>query len=279
MPAAPKRFSLPARSDRNEQLVVAAQGYRDGRRSRSVAEQIVGVSWRPSAPVTVVSKAAVKTTAVADNISRSRSGRDRVISNRSSRLGAGVDRQARRIDAIHAKQRAEGHRSLHQRPHGCILHLFGEAGRQRLRQSQKPYAAVGASGFFVPGLVTRSLIGQICGVTQPGVNVIVADGVPSKAGSRARRRGISWSRSAIRAMKALGQEAKTAMNDGRATDAGHEQPGNPIRRRQTPSGRISYASAGSVAALTVHGVVLNKHLWRHQLAGCLTSAVPLLLIS
>src|SRR5256714_6294800 len=37
---------------------------------------------------------------------------------------------------------------------------------------------------------------------------------------------------------------------------------------ETPSGRISYASAGSgPAALFVHGVVLNKHLWRHQLAG------------
>ena len=36
----------------------------------------------------------------------------------------------------------------------------------------------------------------------------------------------------------------------------------------TPSGRISYASAGfGPVALFVHGVVLNKHLWRHQLAG------------
>jgi pimeloyl-ACP methyl ester carboxylesterase len=35
---------------------------------------------------------------------------------------------------------------------------------------------------------------------------------------------------------------------------------------ETPSGRISYASAGSgPVALFVHGVVLNKHLWRHQL--------------
>src|SRR5690348_15787379 len=35
---------------------------------------------------------------------------------------------------------------------------------------------------------------------------------------------------------------------------------------ETPSGRISYASTGSgPAALFVHGVVLNKHLWRHQL--------------
>jgi pimeloyl-ACP methyl ester carboxylesterase len=37
---------------------------------------------------------------------------------------------------------------------------------------------------------------------------------------------------------------------------------------ETPSGRISYTSVGSgPVALFVHGVVLNKHLWRHQLAG------------
>jgi len=37
---------------------------------------------------------------------------------------------------------------------------------------------------------------------------------------------------------------------------------------ETPSGRISYSSAGSgPAALFVHGVVLNKHLWRHRLVG------------
>src|SRR3984893_3082138 len=42
----------------------------------------------------------------------------------------------------------------------------------------------------------------------------------------------------------------------------------PIHTVETPSGRIGYASAGSgPVALFVHGVVLNKHLWRHQLAG------------
>src|SRR6266851_968623 len=47
----------------------------------------------------------------------------------------------------------------------------------------------------------------------------------------------------------------------------NEKKSSPIQRSvQTPSGRISYteAGAGSVA-LFVHGVVLNKHLWRHQL--------------
>src|SRR5215475_15374311 len=39
------------------------------------------------------------------------------------------------------------------------------------------------------------------------------------------------------------------------------------RSVQTPSGRIAYAEAGSgPVALFVHGVLLNKHLWRHQMA-------------
>ena len=40
-----------------------------------------------------------------------------------------------------------------------------------------------------------------------------------------------------------------------------------IRTVLTPSGRIAYVEQGSgPAALFVHGVLLNKHLWRHQLA-------------
>src|SRR6267378_2083990 len=40
-----------------------------------------------------------------------------------------------------------------------------------------------------------------------------------------------------------------------------------VRSIETASGRISYAEAGSgPVALFVHGVLLNKHLWRHQLA-------------
>jgi pimeloyl-ACP methyl ester carboxylesterase len=41
-----------------------------------------------------------------------------------------------------------------------------------------------------------------------------------------------------------------------------------IRNVETLSGRISYVEAGSgPVALFVHGVLLNKHLWRHQMAG------------
>lgn len=40
------------------------------------------------------------------------------------------------------------------------------------------------------------------------------------------------------------------------------------RSIQTPAGRIGYVEAGSgPVALFVHGVLLNKHLWRRQLAG------------
>ena len=38
------------------------------------------------------------------------------------------------------------------------------------------------------------------------------------------------------------------------------------RSVQTPSGRISYQEQGTgPVALFVHGVLLNGHLWRHQL--------------
>jgi pimeloyl-ACP methyl ester carboxylesterase len=41
----------------------------------------------------------------------------------------------------------------------------------------------------------------------------------------------------------------------------------PTRSVDTAAGRIGYVEAGSgPAALFVHGVVLNKHLWRHQLS-------------
>src|SRR3984893_2367875 len=49
---------------------------------------------------------------------------------------------------------------------------------------------------------------------------------------------------------------------------GAQQTASTIRSVQTPSGRISYAEAGSgPVTLFVHGVVLNKHVWRRQLAG------------
>src|ERR1700729_2288402 len=48
----------------------------------------------------------------------------------------------------------------------------------------------------------------------------------------------------------------------------NQQTTSTIRSIEIPSGRISYTEAGSgPVALFVHGVLLNKHLWRHQLSG------------
>src|SRR5258706_1601766 len=47
-----------------------------------------------------------------------------------------------------------------------------------------------------------------------------------------------------------------------------KKPSSIKRSVQAPSGRISYTEQGTgPVALFVHGVLLNKHLWRHQLAG------------
>src|SRR6476469_5910871 len=47
-----------------------------------------------------------------------------------------------------------------------------------------------------------------------------------------------------------------------------QQTSITTHRAKTASGRISYDEAGSgPVALFVHGVLMNKHLWRHQLDG------------
>src|SRR5579871_758639 len=48
---------------------------------------------------------------------------------------------------------------------------------------------------------------------------------------------------------------------------GFEPAASALHRVETPSGRIAYAEVGAgPVALFVHGVLLNGHLWRHQLA-------------
>src|SRR5258705_9935356 len=46
----------------------------------------------------------------------------------------------------------------------------------------------------------------------------------------------------------------------------NEQDTSTVRHIDTPSGRIGYVEVGSgPVALFVHGVVLNNHMWRHQI--------------
>jgi pimeloyl-ACP methyl ester carboxylesterase len=61
-------------------------------------------------------------------------------------------------------------------------------------------------------------------------------------------------------------KAPTQVSEGFVMD---RKKSSPIQRSvQTASGRISYTEQGTgPVALFVHGVLLNGHLWRHQLAG------------
>src|SRR5713226_7996237 len=67
---------------------------------------------------------------------------------------------------------------------------------------------------------------------------------------------------------AYGKENTMTSKQGLSATAAPGNKSLPVRRSvQTASGRISYVEQGSgPVALFVHGVLLNSHLWRHQLA-------------
>jgi 2-methylisocitrate lyase-like PEP mutase family enzyme len=212
--------------------VAAAQGYGDGEAIPiELAEQIIGrIAATVDIPVTVDFEGGYSEDdgELAANISRlldlgviGINFEDRIVK------GAGlysVDWQARRIAAIRKAAEQKGI-DLFINARTDVFFEHGENAAQAVGEAldrAKAYAAVGASGFFVPGLVDDALIGQICeGVSLP-VNVMVMDGVPSNA--RLSELGVARISYGpipyIRAMKALGQEAKTTMNDDAARTEG-----------------------------------------------------------
>jgi 2-methylisocitrate lyase-like PEP mutase family enzyme len=212
--------------------VAAAQGYGDGEAIPiELAEQIVGrIAATVDIPVTVDFEGGYSEDdgELAANISRlldlgviGINFEDRIVKG----LGLySVDRQARRIAAIRKAAEQKGI-DLFINARTDVFFEHGEDAAQAVGEAldrAKAYAAVGASGFFVPGLVDDALIGQICeGVSLP-VNVMVMDGVPSNA--RLSELGVARISYGpipyIRAMKALGQEAKTTMNDAAARTEG-----------------------------------------------------------
>jgi 2-methylisocitrate lyase-like PEP mutase family enzyme len=212
--------------------VAAAQGYGDGEAIPiELAEQIVGrIAATVDIPVTVDFEGGYSEDdgELAANISRlldlgviGINFEDRIV--KGSGLYS-VDRQARRIAAIRKAAEQKGI-DLFINARTDVFFEHGEDAAQAVGEAldrAKAYAAVGASGFFVPGLVDDALIGQICeGVSLP-VNVMVMDGVPSNA--RLSELGVARISYGpipyIRAMKALGQEARTTMNDAAARTEG-----------------------------------------------------------
>jgi 2-methylisocitrate lyase-like PEP mutase family enzyme len=205
--------------------VAEAQGYRDGEAIPiELVEQIVArIAATIDVPVTVDFEGGYSEAdgELADNVARlldlgviGINFEDRVVK------GSGlyeVDRQARRITAIR--------KAAEQKGVGLFINartdLFLGQGRDPAQSvgealdRAKAYAAAGASGFFIPGLLEDALIDRICeGVALP-VNAMVMDGVPSA--DRLSQLGVSRISYGpipyIRAMGALQQEAKQAFSE------------------------------------------------------------------
>jgi 2-methylisocitrate lyase-like PEP mutase family enzyme len=202
--------------------VAEAQGYRDGEAIPiALAEQIVArIAATIDAPVTIDFEGGYSEDdgELAGNVSRlldlgviGINFEDRVV--KSAGL-YDIDRQARRISAIRKAADQKGV-ELFINARTDVFFEHGENAAQAIGEAlsrAKAYAAVGASGFFIPGLVDDALIGRICESVSLPVNVMVMEGVPSNA--RLAELGVARISYGpipyIRAMKALEQEARTS---------------------------------------------------------------------
>jgi 2-methylisocitrate lyase-like PEP mutase family enzyme len=169
--------------------VAAAQGYRDGEEIPiEVAERVVArIVSSIDIPVTVDFEGGYSEddSGLADNISRlldlgviGINFEDRVV--KGSGLYS-IDRQAQRIAAIRKAANQKGiELFINARTDVFFEHSedAAEAVGEALDRA-KAYAAAGASGFFIPGLLDDALIGRICEGVRLPVNVMVMDGVPS----------------------------------------------------------------------------------------------------
>jgi len=169
--------------------VAAAQGYQDGEAIPiQLAEEIVRrIATSVDAPVTVDFEGGYSEDdgKLADNVSRlidmgviGINFEDRVV--KGSGL-YGVERQARRLSAI---RKAAEHKGidLFVNARTDVFFEHSEDAAQAVDEAlerAEAYAAVGASGFFIPGLTEDALIGQLCEAVTLPVNVMVMDGVPS----------------------------------------------------------------------------------------------------
>jgi 2-methylisocitrate lyase-like PEP mutase family enzyme len=202
--------------------VAEAQGYRDGEAMpiELVHRIVERIAATIKAPVTVDFEGGYSEDdrELADNISRlvdlgiiGVNFEDRVV--KGSGLHS-VDRQARRIAAIRKAAKHKGV-DLFINARTDVFFEYGAEPAEAVSEAlyrAKAYAAAGASGFFVPGLVDGALIGRICeGVSLP-VNIMVMEGVPSNA--RLAELGVARISYGpipyIRVMKELQQEAKAA---------------------------------------------------------------------
>ena len=201
--------------------VAAAQGYGDGEAMPiEVAEQIAErIAATVDIPVTVDFEGGYSEDdgELAANVSRlldlgviGINFEDRIV--KGSGLYS-VDRQADRISAIQKAAQRKGV-GLFINARTDVFFEHGEDAVKAVNDAlarARAYAAAGASGFFIPGLVDEVQIGRICeGVALP-VNVMVMDGVPPN--SRLAELGVSRISYGpipyVRAMETLAQETVT----------------------------------------------------------------------
>jgi len=202
--------------------VAAAQGYGDGEAIPiGFAEQIVGrITATVDIPVTVDFEGGYSENdgELAANIARlldlgviGINFEDRIV--KGSGLYS-VERQARRIAAIRKAAAQKGvDLFINARTDAFFEHGDDAVGEALDRA--KAYAAAGASGFFVPGLVNDALIGRVAEAVTLPVNVMVMDGVPSNR--RLSELGVARISYGpipyVRAMIGLRQEATAPSNE------------------------------------------------------------------
>jgi 2-methylisocitrate lyase-like PEP mutase family enzyme len=211
--------------------VAAAQGYGDGEAIPiGFAEQIVGrITATVDIPVTVDFEGGYSEDdgELAANIARlldlgviGINFEDRIV--KGSGLYS-VERQARRIAAIRKAAAQKGvDLFINARTDAFFEHGDDAVGEALDRA--KAYAAAGASGFFVPGLVNDALIGRVAEAVTLPVNVMVMDGVPSNG--RLSELGVARISYGpipyVRAMIGLRQEATAPLNE--AARRGRAEP-------------------------------------------------------
>jgi 2-methylisocitrate lyase-like PEP mutase family enzyme len=202
--------------------VAAAQGYGDGEAIPiGFAEQIVRrITATVDIPVTVDFEGGYSEDdgELAANIARlldlgviGINFEDRIV--KGSGLYS-VERQARRIAAIRKAAAQKGVDLFINARTDAFFEHGNDAVGEALDRA-KAYAAAGASGFFVPGLVNDALIGRVAEAVTLPVNVMVMDGVPSNR--RLSELGVARISYGpipyVRAMIGLRQEATAPSNE------------------------------------------------------------------
>jgi 2-methylisocitrate lyase-like PEP mutase family enzyme len=205
--------------------VAAAQGYGDGEALPiEFAEQIVRrIAATVALPVTVDFEGGYSEDdgELAANISRlidlgviGVNFEDRIV--KGSGLYS-IEQQARRIAAIRRAAQKKGiDLFINARTDVFFESEDANSAVDEALERAKAYAAAGASGFFVPGLLDDALIGRVSKTVALPVNVMVMDGVPSN--KRLTDLGVARISYGpipyIRAMSGLLQQASATLLDG-----------------------------------------------------------------